>query len=167
MANVISYIGLGSNLSNPKQQIATSIESIKKLKNTTLLACSSIYHSKPFGPQNQPDYMNAIIKIKTGFSPLELLEKLHEIEMAQHRVREVFWGPRTIDLDIILYGDLIMTTPTLTIPHLGMRLRPTVLYPLAEISPDLILPDGVAISTLLEQCPPSSIFHIENQEAVA
>ena len=102
------------------------------------------------GPKNQSRYVNGVIKISTRLSPNKLLKKLHEIEDAHGRIRNVRWGPRTLDLDILLYGSRMMNTKKLTIPHPEMKIRNFVLTPLADIEPDLVLPDGSILSSLLE-----------------
>ncbi len=104
------------------------------------------------GPQNQPDYINAVVAIKTNLTPLELLDCTQAIEQEQGRVRkDERWGPRTLDLDIVLYGNEVINSERLIVPHYGMREREFVLYPLAEIAPSLQLPDGTEVSELLEQ----------------
>jgi 2-amino-4-hydroxy-6-hydroxymethyldihydropteridine diphosphokinase len=102
------------------------------------------------GPKNQSRYVNGVIKISTRLSPNQLLKKLHEIEDAHGRIRNVHWGPRTLDLDILLYGSKMMNTKKLTIPHPEMKIRNFVLTPLADIEPNLVLPDGSILSSLLE-----------------
>ncbi|WP_103270655.1 2-amino-4-hydroxy-6-hydroxymethyldihydropteridine diphosphokinase, partial [Vibrio vulnificus] len=111
---------------------------------------SQLYSSSPMGPQDQPDYINAVAAIETELTPLELLDCTQAIELEQGRVRkEERWGPRTLDLDIILYGDEVIDSERLTVPHYGMKEREFVLYPLAEIAPNLTLPDGTELSQLL------------------
>lgn len=149
---VVSYIALGSNLGNPAQQVRDALLAIDQLPDTYLLAHSSLYQSAPMGPQDQPPFINAVAKVHTKLAPLELLDKLQAIENQQGRVRKEHWGARTIDLDIVLYDHTIMQTERLTLPHYGAKERDFVLVPLAEISPNLVFPDGEAISHALEQC---------------
>jgi len=150
---VISYIGIGSNQANPSHQAKQAIEALKLLPKTTLLKCSSLYTSTPMGPQDQPDYINAVAELDTQLSAIALLDALQAIEQAQGRVRkENRWGPRTLDLDIILYGNDQINTSRLTIPHYGMKVREFVLYPLLEIAADLMLPDGSLLSQLAAAC---------------
>lgn len=150
---VISYIGIGSNQADPVKQAKQAIEALQSLPESQLITCSSLYSSCPMGPQNQPDYVNAVAKLKTQLSALELLDELQKIELAQGRERkENRWGPRTLDLDIILYGNEKINTTRLTIPHYGMKAREFVLYPLLEIAPDLILPDATVLSQLISLC---------------
>jgi 2-amino-4-hydroxy-6-hydroxymethyldihydropteridine diphosphokinase len=147
-----SYIAIGSNLGDPISQAMSAIKALKQIPAITVVAESSLYSSTPMGPQNQPDYINAVVAIDTTLTPLELLNATQAIELEHGRVRkDERWGPRTLDLDILLYGDLEHHCERLTVPHYGMKVREFVLYPLAEIIPDLILPDNTALSQLLTQ----------------
>jgi len=113
-----------------------------------------LYCSKPMGPSDQPHYINAVAKIETDLAPLLLLDTLQQIELEKGRVRKAQrWGPRTLDLDILLYGDEQIVSERLTVPHYGMKQREFVLYPLAQIEPMLSMPDGKTISDLLDACP--------------
>lgn len=149
---ITAYIAVGSNLADPVAQANEAIKALKTLPKSAFLTASSLYSSTPMGPQNQPDYINAVVAIQTDLTPLELLDCTQAIEQEQGRVRkDERWGPRTLDLDLILYGDAVLNSERLTIPHYGMREREFVLYPLAEISPNLSLPDGTELSSLLNQ----------------
>ena len=145
------YIALGSNLGLPEKNVALAIEALKKLPKSTFVSCSSLYRSIPMGHVSQNDYINAVVAINTKLDPLDLLDKTQEIEIAFGRAREEEerWGPRTLDLDILLYGHCNMKTERLTLPHYGMTSREFVLYPLDEIAPDLQLPDGRTLKSLL------------------
>ncbi|MDD4862528.1 MAG: 2-amino-4-hydroxy-6-hydroxymethyldihydropteridine diphosphokinase [Alishewanella agri] len=148
------YIGLGANLVEPVAQLQAAVTALGQLPETELVQVSRFYSSKPMGPQDQPDYVNAVAALDTRLTPLALLHALQQIELAQGRQRKAErWGPRTLDLDILLFGVQQIDHPELTVPHYGMRLREFVLYPLAELAPDLILPDGVALNSLLQQVP--------------
>ncbi len=158
----IAYIAVGSNLSDPVTQANQAIEALKQLPKSRFIAASSLYSSTPMGPQNQPDYINAVVAVETDLLPLELLDCTQAIEQEQGRVRkDERWGPRTLDLDIILYGKEVMDSERLTIPHYGMRVREFVLYPLAEIAPSLQLPDGTMLEEILKSVPLNglSIWH--------
>ncbi|MGI9948136.1 2-amino-4-hydroxy-6-hydroxymethyldihydropteridine diphosphokinase [Vibrio hyugaensis] len=149
---ITAYIAVGSNLADPVSQAKLAIEALKTLPKTAFIQASSLYSSTPMGPQNQPDYINAVVAIKTNLTPLELLDCTQAIEQEQGRVRkDERWGPRTLDLDIVLYGNEVIDSERLTVPHYGMREREFVLYPLAEIAPSLQLPDGIEVSSLLEK----------------
>ncbi len=147
---ITAYIAVGSNLADPVSQATLAIEALKKLPNSQFVCASSLYSSTPMGPQDQPDYINAVVEITTTLTPLALLDCTQAIEQEQGRVRkEERWGPRTLDLDILLYGDQVIDSERLTVPHYGMKQREFVLYPLAEIAPNLTFPDGTELPTLL------------------
>ncbi|CNH16227.1 2-amino-4-hydroxy-6-hydroxymethyldihydropteridinepyrophosphokinase [Yersinia aldovae] len=146
------YIALGSNQSMPLQQAKTALEALEHLPRTRLVACSPFYRTKPLGPQDQPDFLNAVVALDTDLPPEQLLDHTQAIERNQGRVRkEQRWGPRTLDLDIMLYGSLVIKTDRLTVPHYGLKEREFMLYPLADIAPDLIFPDGEALSECLKR----------------
>lgn len=144
----ICYIGLGANLNNPRTQIQTAVEFLQHLPSTQLLAVSSYYGSKPLGPQDQPDYQNAVAEITTELTPTELLDALQAQEQQQGRIKLRHWGERCIDLDILLYGDLVLESERLTLPHKELKKRSFVVMPLQEIAPQLILPDGTSIMAI-------------------
>lgn len=145
------YIAIGSNLNDPVQQAKDAIQALKTLPKSEFLTVSSLYSSTPMGPQDQPEYINAVAVLNTELTPLELLDCTQAIEQEQGRVRKAErWGPRTLDLDILLYGDEMIDSERLTVPHYGMKQREFVLYPLAEIAPNLQLPDGTELNQLLQ-----------------
>lgn len=158
MSLKLCYLGLGANLAQPLQQLELAVQALGQLPDSSLLAVSSFYGSKPMGPQDQPDYVNAVAQLQTRLSAEQLLDALQSIEQQQGRQRkDQRWGARTLDLDILLYGDEIIQTERLTVPHYGMKVREFVLYPLAEIAPQLQLPDGSLLSTLLAQVPANGL----------
>lgn len=149
ISTTTAYIGLGSNLSKPIEQVKAAIEVIAKLPQSHISAVSSLYLSKPMGPQDQDDYINAVLALETSLTAIELLDALQAIEHTAGRVRkDNRWGARILDLDIILFGDEVIDSPRLTIPHYGMCEREFVLVPLAEISPQLTLPNGTSVKLL-------------------
>ncbi|QSR36599.1 2-amino-4-hydroxy-6-hydroxymethyldihydropteridine diphosphokinase [Marinobacterium iners] len=152
-AQLRAWIGLGSNLEDPLAQVSTALQELRLLPDTTLAARSSLYRSDPVGPPGQPDYINAVAALDTRLEPEALLDALQAIEQMHQRVRKIHWGPRTLDLDLLLYGDQVISTPRLTVPHAYMTERNFVLWPLAELEPELILPDGRPLNTLLQHCP--------------
>ncbi|MEH6626790.1 MAG: 2-amino-4-hydroxy-6-hydroxymethyldihydropteridine diphosphokinase [Motiliproteus sp.] len=156
-----AFIGLGSNLEDPRQQVLTAIQQLSKLDGTKLLQQSSLYRSDPVGPANQPDFINAVVSIQTRFTPLALLDQLQAIEQLHRRVRKEHWGPRTLDLDLLLYDNQTIALPRLTVPHPFLTQRNFVLYPLAEISPELYLPDGSLLSTILARCLMGSLQRLD------
>ncbi|MCF4008273.1 2-amino-4-hydroxy-6-hydroxymethyldihydropteridine diphosphokinase [Rheinheimera sp. UJ63] len=150
----LCYIGLGANLTEPVAQLQRAVAALAQLPACQLLHVSRFYSSKPMGPQDQPDYVNAVAALNTELSAQQLLQALQQIEREQGRQRKAErWGPRTLDLDILLFGQQQIATPSLTVPHYGMTKREFVLYPLAEIAPNLVLPDGTALSQWLSAVP--------------
>lgn len=148
------YIGLGSNLDTPQEQLHSALAALAALAHTELVGQSSFYASDPLGPADQPRYVNAVAALDTTLSPLALLDELQRIEQEQGRTRKAErWGPRTLDLDILLFGERLLNEPRLTVPHYHMHARAFVLYPLAEIAPALLLPDGRPLNELLANCP--------------
>jgi len=147
------YIGMGSNLAAPDQQLRDAITALAQLPGTTLAGVSAFYQSDSLLP-GQPRYTNAVAALDSNLAPLDLLDALQAIENDQGRERLERWGPRTLDLDILLFGDRLIDEPRLKVPHYQMHLRAFVLYPLAELAPaDLPLPDGKTLSELLAACP--------------
>ncbi|WP_158367996.1 2-amino-4-hydroxy-6-hydroxymethyldihydropteridine diphosphokinase [Candidatus Williamhamiltonella defendens] len=151
MSNTRVYIGLGSNLSKPKKQIKSAITALTRLSDRPgTVKISAFYQTKPLGSQDQPNYLNAAVSLDTSLSPETLLDHTQLIELNHGRTREKNrWGPRIIDLDILLYGDQIISTPRLRVPQYGIKNRVFVLYPLLDIAPDLIFPDGESLAQCL------------------
>ncbi|MFI8742578.1 2-amino-4-hydroxy-6-hydroxymethyldihydropteridine diphosphokinase [Stutzerimonas zhaodongensis] len=149
------YIGLGSNLAEPRRQLRGALDALTSIPDSQLAVVSSLYLSDPLGPADQPRYNNAVAALDTSLSPLALLGALQAIELAQGRERKAErWGPRTLDLDILLFGNRLISEPRLTVPHYHMHARAFVLYPLAEIAPaELKLADGRTLNELLAACP--------------
>jgi len=157
------YVGLGSNLNNPIDQIKKALQALDTLPATHLKTHSTLYRSAPLGPKNQPDYINAVAILSTHLPPPTLLEKMQLIENKQGRVRYgERWGPRTLDLDMLLYDNQQTQQPYLTLPHPGLYERAFVLYPLYECAPDLILPDGQRIYDLMQRCSAQRLFQLNN-----
>ncbi len=148
-----AFIGLGSNLNDPPRQLQRAVTALGALPDSTVARVSSVYASAPVGPTDQPDYLNAVLLLETALPPAALLRALQDIEDAQGRERGERWGPRTLDLDLLLYGDLVLRDADLTLPHPHMHERDFVLYPLREISDtNLVLPDGSDIDSLAAAC---------------
>lgn len=146
------YIGMGSNLAEPAEQLRQALAALEQLPLTRLLACSSFYASDSLLP-GQPRYTNAVAALDSDLQPLQLLDALQAIELGQGRERHERWGPRTLDLDILLFGERLIDEPRLRVPHYHMQARAFVLYPLAEIATGLELPDGRTLDALLAACP--------------
>lgn len=147
------WIGIGSNLLNPKKQVDCAIKSLSQLPLTRLVCNSSYYRSVPLGGvQEQPDFLNAITVLDTDLDPELLLVYIHKIEQQHGRIRNRFnrWSSRTLDLDILLFGKHIIQTPELLIPHYDMQNRNFVIYPLSELDNNLVLPDGKRISEIVK-----------------
>ena len=144
------YIGLGSNLDDPVKQLNKALAAISHLPETELTTMSSFYRTQPVGPQDQPDYINAVARARTRLPAVVMLGELQNIEQQQGRVRTTQWGPRTIDLDLLLYGGEIINSPGLQVPHPEMHRRGFVLYPLAEISPQINIPGRGMLKELLK-----------------
>lgn len=162
MAPVTAYVGLGANLDDPVQQVQRACHELGAIRSTHVLACSPLYRSAPLGPQDQPDYINAVAALETGLAPLELLEALRTIEVQHGRRRDGSrWGPRTLDLDILLYGDLQRDTPELTLPHPGLHERAFVLYPLFDVAPGLQIPGRGSVRALREHLGEVCITQLE------
>ena len=145
------YIALGSNLNDPRSQLEQAIQSLKSLPHSKFIKRSYWYHSLAVGYTDQPDFINGVALIQTQLAPLELLDHLQDIEQQQGRVRHIHWGPRTLDLDLILYGQEEIDHPRLVVPHIQLKKRRFVLEPLHEITPNLFLPNQEKISQLLEK----------------
>ncbi|SMN15693.1 2-amino-4-hydroxy-6-hydroxymethyldihydropteridinepyrophosphokinase [uncultured Candidatus Thioglobus sp.] len=148
---MLAYIGLGSNLNHPKQQIKDAVMALHTTKDVEVVNLSSLYQSPPVDGSKQPDYINAIVQVNTHLTPLELLYVCQDIEVKQHRVREKKWGARTIDLDIIIYGVQVVASKQLIIPHPQMMNRAFVLIPLAELEDDLKVPVLGPIQNLIDE----------------
>ncbi|AUM71830.1 2-amino-4-hydroxy-6-hydroxymethyldihydropteridine diphosphokinase [Pseudomonas fluorescens] len=147
------YIGMGSNLAEPAEQLRCAIQALAQLPETQLVGVSAFYQSDSLLP-GQPRYTNAVAALDSHLAPLDLLDALQAIETGQGRERLERWGPRTLDLDILLFGDRLIDEPRLKVPHYHMQARAFVLYPLAELAPaDLRLADGRRLKDLLAACP--------------
>ncbi len=145
------FIALGSNLASPVTQLESALQALARLPQTSLKKVSPFYQSAPLGPQDQPDYVNAVAELETDLAPLALLDALQNIEKEQGRVRLRRWGERTLDLDILLIDDEIFTLPRLTVPHYDMLNREFVIIPLFDIAPDLTLPNGEKLAFYAQQ----------------
>ena len=156
------YIGLGSNLGKRLDYIKTAIKLIRKLNSTSIDAISSIYESEPYGNVDQPKFLNCVLKLNTTIEPLDLLTKLKNIEKNMGREKAKRWSPRVIDIDILLYNDLIMDSPELKIPHPDLLNRDFVIKPLLELDENIVHPvKNKKISELIKdkQLGGKSIFY--------
>jgi len=138
----LCYLALGSNLANPQRQIRRAVEHIRSMPGTVLLKTSSLYFNKAWGRKTQPNFYNAVVAVRTRLTPRQLLDHCLAIERKQGRYRKVIWGARTLDIDVLLYGQRCVQEHDLHIPHRGLLQRDFVLTPLFEIAAEVCLPDG-------------------------
>lgn len=147
----LAYIAIGSNLASPLEQVNAAVQALGEIPQSKIVAVSSFYRTPPLGPQDQPDYLNAAVVLETALNAETLLDNTQRIELQQGRVRKAErWGPRTLDLDIMLFGHETINTERLTVPHYDMKNRGFMLWPLFEVAPDLIFPDGIPLRTILD-----------------
>ncbi len=163
-----AYIALGANLGNPVSTINDAIDALVALRGSIFLGVSSLYRTAPVGLKHQPDFINAVVAIKTHLGPQELLEELFAVEAKFGRIREPGSdknAPRTLDLDLLLHGDTVMDEPGLTLPHPRMHDRAFVLAPLAELAPDLVIPGMGPVAQLLKACSDQRIHMLKPKPA--
>jgi len=139
-ARTPAYVGVGSNLCGPEGQIERAIDALSRIPESELDARSSLYQSAPFGPVDQPDFVNAVVRLVTKLDAPSLFHHLQQIERSRGRIRGKHWGPRVIDLDFLVFGDMIVDLDDLNVPHPGIAERNFVLLPLQEIAHDLVIP---------------------------
>ena len=160
----VAFVGLGSNLSEPLSQVAHAIASLDGLPLTSVMKCSSMYRSAPVGYLDQPDFINAVVQVETGLTPRGLLEALLALELECGRTREFLNAPRTLDLDVLMYDDLVHHEHGLTIPHPQMHLRAFVLQPLVEIAPDCVIPGVGRADEAAQRCAGQSLERLNVSE---
>lgn len=157
-------VGLGSNLLEPQQQIQRALVALQGVAKGVVRS-SSLYRTPPMGPQDQPDYINAVALFETTMAPLALLDALQQIEQEQGRERRRHWGERTLDLDLLLYGKEQISHPRLCVPHPGIALRAFVLVPLAEVGGEVLeIPGAGTVRELLLQCDCSEIEKLGSEK---
>jgi 2-amino-4-hydroxy-6-hydroxymethyldihydropteridine diphosphokinase len=157
-----AYVGLGGNLGDPVVLLRAGVASLGRLPGTRLVATSAFYRSAPVGLTDQPDFINCVCALDTRLPPRELMRAMLEIEAAHGRVRSVPGGPRTLDLDLLLYGDLICDEPGLTLPHPRLHERAFVLVPLLDLSPGLAIPGRGSVADLSRALPAQRIERLED-----
>jgi 2-amino-4-hydroxy-6-hydroxymethyldihydropteridine diphosphokinase len=159
---VPAYVGLGSNLDDPAAQLKSALLALAHLPGARLVAHSALYRNPPMGPQQQPDFVNAVAGMLTSLPPGQLMAELRRIERAHGRRRDgVRWGPRRLDLDLLLYGALQMESDTLTLPHPGLAARPFVLVPLCELAPGLRIPGSTTVARLAAAADAASLVRLD------
>ena len=160
-----AYIGIGSNLGCPPVQMRRAFRALRELAASRCVACSPLYRSAAVGgPSSQPEYLNAVAALDTTLAPDELLAALQAIEAARGRTRTVRWGPRTLDLDLLLYDRLVLERPRLTLPHPRLHERAFVVYPLYDIAPDLEIPGHGLLTELLTKFPHPALVRMDSAE---
>jgi len=148
----LAYIAIGSNLSSPLEQVNAAVQALGEIPQSRLVKVSAFYRTPPLGPQDQPDYLNAAVVLETSLDAETLLDNTQRIELQQGRQRKAErWGPRTLDLDIMLFGDEVINTDRLTVPHYDMKNRGFMLWPLWEVAPELTFPNGESLQAILQQ----------------
>ena len=165
-AAVTAYVGIGSNLDGPAERVRRAARSLSSIPDTRLEALSSWYLTPPLGPADQPDYINGVAVLATALPPIALFESLRAIELRQGRRRGTRWGPRTLDLDLLVYGDVELDGPDLILPHPRMAERAFVLVPLAEVAPDALIP-GLGVVMVLRDALPADSLRAIRPEPVA
>lgn len=153
----IAYVGIGSNLDEPRQQVKTALDELARMEGTKLLRHSSLYRTAPMGYARQPDFVNAVAEIETTLAAESLLAELQAIEARHRRVRSFPDAPRTLDLDLLLYGEERLTSQALSVPHPRMQERAFVLAPLVEIAPHAAIPGVGAARDCLARCAGQTI----------
>lgn len=156
----IAHIGLGANLADPEKQVRAALDELAATPGIVLERKSSLYRTAPIGYDNQPDFINAVARVRTTLEPQALLDALLDIERTHGRVREFLNAPRTLDLDVLLYEDRVINTNTLNVPHPRAHLRAFVLLPLLEVSPDVVIPGIGPASAWLDHCQDQPIQRI-------
>lgn len=162
---VTAYIGLGANLGDPVAQVRAGMAALAVLPATRVLRCSSLYRTAPVGIAEQPDFINAVCALETTLAPLALMRALLDIERRHGRVRragEQRGGPRRLDLDLLLYGEAVLSLPEATVPHPRLHERAFVLVPLAEIAPGLEIPGRGPVERLLAACVGQRVERLES-----
>ena len=157
----LAYVALGSNLDDPERQVNRAFDLLDNIESTSLIARSSLYRSAPFGSVAQPDFINAVACLRSTLAPLPLLHELHHIERSSGRKRGVRWGPRILDLDLLVFGDQEFDQTGITLPHPGIAERNFVLLPLIEIAPKLIIPGLGCVSDLVVNTDEPQISRID------
>jgi 2-amino-4-hydroxy-6-hydroxymethyldihydropteridine diphosphokinase len=156
-----AYVGLGSNLDDPCAQVARAFDALRSMRDSRLVARSSLYRSPPLGPVAQPDFVNAVAGMLTTLAPGEFLAELKSLEGRLGRARPVVrWGPRRIDLDLLVHGRAQLEVPGLTVPHPGIAERAFVLEPLVEIAPDLEIPGAGRVRSLSSRAGPAALARV-------
>ncbi|MHB0998016.1 MAG: 2-amino-4-hydroxy-6-hydroxymethyldihydropteridine diphosphokinase [Armatimonadota bacterium] len=159
---MVAYLGIGSNLGDKKSNIDDAIRRINEINGISILKKSSVYETEPVGYMDQPDFLNSVIEIDTELDPVQLLHSTQQIEKDMGRVRNLKWGPRVIDIDILIFDNLKIDTTELVLPHPRITERAFVIIPLAEIAPDLIINNSVSVIELSRKLSDQAIRKVMN-----
>ncbi len=163
MPEQLVYVGIGSNLGDPVDHVRQAIDELGRIADTQRVASSGLYASPPMGPPDQPDYVNAVAQLRTGLTPLALLDALQAIERHHQRTRDgQRWGPRTLDLDVLLYDHSSIDDDRLTVPHPGLHQRAFVIYSLLEVAGDIDIPGRGSLRALAARCPRGGLKRLES-----
>ena len=155
------FVGLGANIGLPMQQLKEAVRGLANHASIRHLQVSPVYRSPPMGPEDQPDYLNAVARLETDLDASRLLSLLQDLEQHAGRTRGLRWGPRTLDLDLLLYGSARIDTPALNVPHPGLEQRAFVLLPLQDlVGADFTLPSGARLERALLSCPASQVRQV-------
>jgi 2-amino-4-hydroxy-6-hydroxymethyldihydropteridine diphosphokinase len=152
-----AVLGLGSNLGDRQRHLQHAVDSLRRRDDVCVVAVSSRYETDPVGGPEQPDYLNAVVVVESDLEPRQLLAVAFELEVAAHRDRHERWGPRTLDVDLLAVGDLVIDTPTLTLPHPRARERGFVLLPWREVDPGFCFPDGTTVADAADHVDASGV----------
>ena len=153
------FVGIGGNVDSPLKRAYTAVSMLNQLNSTSVTGVSPIYTTSPVGLTDQPDFINLVVELQTALLPEQFFEELKRIEVALGRTRTIRWGPRVIDLDVLLFGDVEVNTDTLVIPHPRMLERRFVLAPLLDLRPDCVMPkSGVRLADEFERLPAQGII---------
>jgi 2-amino-4-hydroxy-6-hydroxymethyldihydropteridine diphosphokinase len=157
-----AYVALGSNLDDPIQHLRRALVDLDAIRKTRVIRSSHLYRNPPLGPQDQPDFVNAVACLETELEPRSLLEEVLAIERAHGRVRDKErWGPRTLDIDILLYDDRVIEQAQLRVPHPALTQRSFVLYPLLEIAPELVIPGQGPVASAAARLPRGTLERVD------
>jgi 2-amino-4-hydroxy-6-hydroxymethyldihydropteridine diphosphokinase len=160
-SHVVAYVGLGANVGDPLATLQAALAAIHAERGLSVVRCSSLYRTEPWGGIEQPPFLNAVAQVETALEPHGLLAALLAIEARLGRVRDVRWGPRTCDLDVLLIDGLTLSDPDLVVPHPRLVERRFALEPLLELDPDAMLPDGRLLADLCDALPPQGVERLE------
>jgi 2-amino-4-hydroxy-6-hydroxymethyldihydropteridine diphosphokinase len=166
-SGTLAFVGLGSNQGDSTALLAMAVDGLRALPGTSVVACSSLYRTAAVGFEDQPDFLNQVVAVRTALAPMELLDAGQALETAAHRVRSVRWGPRTLDVDILWYDGITLGGERLTLPHPRLEERRFVLEPLAELAPEVPLPSGRTVAEALALVADQTVTRVPDEPGAA